>query len=85
MIEEQDQIIPFELNLIVTDKNNKPCIELRKVTTNPDIIKLLVSCAYHGQPVTVLPVFKDSMKSLSSLMEKGIIHKAEDGQFYYTF
>jgi len=82
---ENEYEIPFEVGVIVTEKNNQPCIELRRNTSNIDIIKKIVSCAYHNQPVTVLPVFYNRMRSLSALVEKGLIYRnVMDGKYYFN-
>lgn len=82
-IQNRVQELPFEISIIVTHKNDLPCIELRRVTTNIDIIKTIISCAFHGQTIIVKPVFKDSMKSLNSLIEKGLIYR-ENNQYFFT-
>lgn len=80
----QEEVIPIEISVIVTQKNDKPAIELRRCSTDPRIIKQVLSCAYHGQPVTLLPTFTSPMQSLASMVEKGIVHKdPEDGQYYF--
>jgi len=81
--EQQTQIIPIEISCIVTQRNDLPCIELRKVTTNIDLIKLLISCAFHGKPIMIIPKFQDKMRSLGSLCEKGLIYR-EQNQYYFT-
>jgi predicted permease len=69
------------VNLIVTHKNKRPAIELRSLTTNPALIKTLLSCAYHGIPVIIMPKFTDALQSLNSCIEKGILIK--EGQEYF--
>lgn len=72
----------FSVSIVVTQKNSKPAIELRALTTDPNIIKGLVSCAYHDIPVIVMPKFYDLTKSLASLVDKGILYKDGD-QFFF--
>ena len=74
----------FEIPLRVTDRNNLPGVELRKVSTDKEFIELLVRAAYYGKPIMVLPSFKDRLRSVSSLVEKGILYKGKDGQFYFN-
>ena len=83
MINENIHILPFEISIIITQKHNQPCIELRRTTTNLDIIKAIISCAFHGKTIIVKPVFNDTMRSLNSLIEKGIIYR-ENNQYYFT-
>ena len=72
----------FSVSIVVTQKNSKPAIELRALTTDPASIKGLVSCAYHDIPVIVMPKFYDLTKSLASLVEKGILYK-EGNEFFF--
>jgi len=65
----------FNVNLQISEKNQLPCLEIRKVTTDPEIIKTILKCAYHGVPITVMPVFTNNMRSITTLLEKGIIYK----------
>jgi hypothetical protein len=81
-----DVIIPFEISVIVLEYNNLPGIELRKRTNDKELIKKLVSCAYHEIPILVLPKFSDRLKSINSLLEKGIIYyDKEKKQYFFTF
>lgn len=85
-LDENVTIIPFEVSLIVTHKNGLPAVELRRITTEPEIVKQIISAAFHGQTIILKPVFKDTLRSVSALAEKGIIYKdLNDGQYYFTF
>lgn len=77
------QDIPLEISLIVTQKNDKPCIELRKVTTDIKLIKIIVSCAFHNKPIVFVPKFTNQLHSLSSLVEKGILYQ-KDGKYFWV-
>lgn len=86
--------IPFKINLIITHKHGKPCISLRRETTDEQIIKTLVSCAYHNTPITIMPFFTNPLGSLNQLIEKGIIYKKimineqtgePETQFFYNY
>lgn len=70
--------LPLEVSVIVTEKNDKPCIELRKITTNEDIIRAIISCAFHERPIMILPSFTNKMQSLSSLVDKGVLYYDAD-------
>jgi hypothetical protein len=74
----------LDISVIITTKNNKPAIELRRLTQDLETIKKLVSCAYHNQPIILMPRFSDTTQSLSSLVEKGILYYNE-GRYYFNF
>lgn len=76
--------LPFSVSIIITEKNSKPCLEIRRVTTDEQIIKDIIRCAFHNQPIIVLPQFTDRMRSISSLVDKGILIKEGDNM-YFTF
>lgn len=78
--------LPFEISVIVTQKNGLPAIELRKLTTHPDVVKQIVSATLRGQTIILKPRFRDDFRGISSLVEKGILYKnPSDGQYYFTF
>ena len=83
-LKNEKVILPLSLSVIATHKNSKPAIELRGLTTNEDFIKAIVSCAYHGNPIIVMPTFNNKLKAISSLIDKGILYQKE-GQYYFTF
>ena len=75
---------PFQIPLIINSKHGKPYLELRAGTGNPEIIKALVSASFHGKPIIVQPVFTDKLKSIGSMIEKGILYR--DGEnYFFTF
>lgn len=76
--------IPIEVRVIVTAKNDKPAIELRRATQDADLIKFIIGAALKEQPIVILPRFYNKMQSLNSLVEKGIIYRENDA-FYFTF
>lgn len=71
------------VSVIITHKNNKPAVELRALTTNPFLIKTLLSCAYRTVPVVILPQFTDLANSLNSAIEKGILIR-ENNQYFFS-
>ena len=76
----------FEVNVIITQMHNKPAIEIRTRTTNPKILRSLISAAYRRQPLIVLPKFTNHVKSLASCIEKGIIYlDHKDNKYKFTF
>lgn len=75
---------PFRLPIIINTKHDKPYIELRAGTSNPELLKAIISAAFHKQPVIVQPCFTDELKSIGSMIEKGILYR--DGeQYFFTF
>ncbi len=79
----QVEDILCSISINITEKNNLPCIVLRKEFNNPELIKKVISCAFHERPITLLPKFPDKIKSIGSLVEKGILYR-KDKQFYFT-
>lgn len=78
-----DKIPPLFFNLIITEKNGKPALEIRKVTTEPELIKIILENAFNDKPVIAYPVFTNRLKAISVLVDKGIIYKETD-KFYYN-
>ena len=79
------QEVPLSVYIVIMEKGNMPCIEIRKRTTNIDIIKTIISCAFHGRPIILMPTFSDKMRALSSLIQKGIIYKdKKSGEYCFT-
>lgn len=76
--EKQKLIIPLEINIIVTQKQNKPCIEFRKNISDIDIIKKIVYAALNEKSLVFLPKFTNKLNSINSLIEKGIIYYNAD-------
>lgn len=77
--------IAYPIRIIVSDQNGHPIIELRKTIADPEIIKEVISCAFHERPLILQPSFTDKIRAINSLLEKGIIYKEQDGQYTFTF
>lgn len=73
-----------EVYLIISQKNNKPCIELRRSTTDYSLIKTILSCAFHEIPLIIMPTFSNKLKAVSNLVDKGILYK-KNNNYYFTF
>ena len=85
MNEPPQQILPFACSVIITERNGLPAIELRRVTTNIEIIKTIVYCAMNQRDVIIRPSFKDQYKSLAGLIQKGIVYlDKETNQYRFT-
>lgn len=72
------------VNVLVHNKNGVPAVELRSMTQNENLIKLILSAAYHGIPIIIMPNFRNSLQSLTSCIEKGILIR-EGNEYYFTF
>lgn len=77
-----EEIRPLEVSVIVTQHSGRPIIELRKSVYDLDLLKAILSCAFHERPFLVLPKFSNKLKSLSSLIDKGILYKEGDNYFF---
>jgi hypothetical protein len=73
------------VSVLIIEKGGKPAVELRACTTDTEIIKQIVRCAWHNNPATIMPRFTNFPQSLSSLVEKGILYVAPDGEYRFTF
>lgn len=74
----------LQVPIIVSSCKDRPFIELRRVIKDQELIKAIVSCAYHEQPIQFVPKFTDKLKSLNSLIENGIVIKDAEGNYYFT-
>ena len=78
--------LPITLSIVVSQRNGKPVIELRKTITDFITIKKILSCAYHEVPINSMPMFSNKIKSISSMIDKGIVYRNEDdNNLYFTF
>ncbi len=70
-----------------TTENAEPMLEIRMQVTDLKIIQSLISAAFHNQPLIFAPQFRDRIKAISSLQEKGIIGRfdTENGEKEYRF
>lgn len=75
--------LPCTLNIIITEKYGRPCIELRKVITDMAEIKKIVSYAYHEKPLLALPIFRNRLIAITCLIDKGILYK-KNNRLYFT-
>ena len=83
---DKPQIMPLFLR--VGANNTEPMLEIRLQVTNLELIKALISAAYRNQPLSFMPQFRDTIKALSSLQDKGLVylHKEEGIEEYrFTF
>lgn len=78
-----EDYLPFEISVVITHRNGNPCVELRASTTNIEVLKQIISCAFHQRPIIVQPKFRDTFRAVASMAEKGIIYKEGD-QYYFN-
>lgn len=82
-----NQILDVVISVPVQLRNCEgfPAIEIRKLTKDLDIMKHIISSAYHEQPIIIYPSFSNKMHAVGRLVELGILHKNEDtNQYEYT-
>ncbi|MFW6122377.1 MAG: hypothetical protein ACOC80_15960 [Petrotogales bacterium] len=76
----------IEIPVQVIEKNGTPTIALRKTTSEPEMMKLLISCAFHGKQIIVKPIFPKKIFSINALLEKGLIYQDKDTlEYKFTF
>ena len=80
----KDKIPLVQVYLVTTQRNNKPCLELRKVTTDYNLMKTILSCAFNEIPLIIMPTFSNKMKAVTNLVDKGILYRKENN-YYFTF
>lgn len=74
----------MSVNVLIHNKNGVPAVELRSQTTDLNLIKTIISCAYRDIPIIIMPKFSDKLNSISSCVEKGILMRDND-QYFFTF
>lgn len=72
------------INVHVMKHNNLPAVQLRKVSNDMDIVKQITKAALDEQPIILFPKFNDKIKSINSMLEKGILF-IEEGEYKFNF
>ena len=75
--------IPLPVYLHIKTLNNDLALELRKIITDRAIIKDIVTCGLNDTPIVIQPFFSDKLKGISSMIEKGLLHK-EGEEYVFT-
>ena len=75
---------PLELYLQISEKNGNPALEVRKLITDAASMKAIISAAMWNRPVAVYPTFRERLRALNNLQERGIIFMAEDGSYHFN-
>jgi len=79
------QDLPIEMPVVVTKRRGKPQIELRRRTTDEEIIRLLVEKAINREALVIVPRFTSMIESVSSLIQKDILYRdRETGELHFT-
>ena len=85
MTDITEPIQMLEIPVSIGHLRGNPCVVLKKTTSDMELIKTILSSAFHNRPLIIIPKFTDKTQTINSLIQKGIIYRAEDGQYYYTF
>ena len=80
--QQPEQLVPLTIGVIITEKNDAPQLELRKSTGDAQAIRLILSCAFHERPIILQPIFKDKIKAIGSLLDKGVIYKERNDYIF---
>lgn len=69
-----NKIALIEVNIIVSEKDGKPIIELRRSVKDTELIKAVLYNGLVGRPIKIYPNFKNRLNSINSMIEKGILN-----------
>jgi len=81
-INNANSAISLDVNVIISENNNQPVIILKKVIQNKELLKNIIRCAYHDKPIIILPTFSSKLRSINSLIEKGILYYDKENKEY---
>lgn len=82
--EPTQPVVPLTINLHITVRGNQPVLEMRRHILESDAIKTIISCAYYERPIIIQPIFQNKFRALASLIDKGILHRDEKGEYQYN-
>lgn len=81
----EQQEYHLSMPIIITEKQCMPCVELRKTTTDSELIKMIITAAFHERPLVIQPKFTDKLKSIRSMQSKGMIYfNREENRYYWN-
>lgn len=69
----QQTINNFRVYLILQQKRGNNALEIRTLTSNPEVMKIIIEAALSQKPIFIFPTFRDKLRAISSLMERKII------------
>ena len=81
-IKPLDGPVILKTRVIITCDNGVPQIEIRKKITNLKNIQDVIRAVLYEQPINIIPMFSDPMKSWAQLHEKGIIYSEKDSHCF---
>jgi hypothetical protein len=76
--------IALEIPLTIFERKSLSCpaVKITKEVYDVELIKILVHCAYHNLPIVIVPKFTNKLKSISCLVEKGLLtQNKQTGEF----
>lgn len=75
-----DKII--DVCLRVTKNNNCPALEIRKLLTDYELIRMVIASAFLEKPLIIYPKFTNKFLAINTLIENGIIYKKGEDYFF---
>ena len=72
----------FHINLIIQNSGGKPALELRRMTNNNEVIKLIITAAFESKPILVYPIFKNKLRAAATLCQKHVLQYNSDKGVY---
>lgn len=82
-VNDTELIIP-SVNLRIINKDGKPALEMRKIVTDLELIKHIITSAYHDRTMVMHPNFTNKALAINRLIEVGLIHK-EGNEYFFLF
>lgn len=76
------KVAPIIVPIHILIKNDRPVIELRKCLAIPEVVKSIISSAYHNRGIVIQPKFSDPLKAISMLQEKGVLYYNKEHKRY---
>lgn len=74
----------IEIWLTVSEKDGMPIIEMRRICKQQELVRAMAQCAINEQPIIVYPLFRNKPRSISTMVEKGIL-KYNSAKDIYEF
>ena len=81
-IDENIIYIHFAVYLHLLKKNGLHALEIRRITTDYNIIKAILDAAFNEAPIIVFPVFQNKLRAISRLQSENIIKYNPDLKTY---
>lgn len=77
------QQVACSINLSIWEKNSQPAVEIRKIITDPKLLRYVVLSALEETPIVIQPKFTDKLRSINTMIDKGIMFY-EKGQYFFV-